>query len=89
MGELALSPVGLSATTKLAPRGYVGQMMGVWFLAASFGSIIAGLIAGEFNADAVAEMPGLYTQIVLTTAGCGLLMLAFVKPIRRLMGDIH
>jgi len=89
MGELALSPVGLSATTKLAPRGYVGQMMGVWFLAASFGSIIAGLIAGEFNADAVTEMPGLYTQIVLTTAGCGLLMLAFVKPIRRLMGDIH
>jgi len=89
MGELALSPVGLSATTKLAPRGYVGQMMGVWFLAASFGSIMAGLIAGEFNADAVADMPGLYTQIVLTTIGSGLLLLVFVRPLRRLMGNVH
>jgi POT family proton-dependent oligopeptide transporter len=85
MGELALSPVGLSATTKLAPKRYVGQMMGVWFLGAALGSIIAGLIAGEFNAEAVDEMPGLYTQIVLTTAGSGLLLTLFTKPIRKLM----
>ena len=87
MGELALSPVGLSATTKLAPKRYVGQMMGIWFLGASLGSIIAGLIAGEFNADSVEDMPGLYTQIVLTTAGCGLLLGLFTKPIRKLMGN--
>ncbi len=74
MGELALSPVGLSAVTKLSPRRYVGQMMGAWFLAASLGAILAGLIAGEFRADAIETMPGLYTQIVLTSVGIGLLL---------------
>ncbi len=89
MGELALSPVGLSATTKLAPRRHVGQMMGIWFLGASIGNLMAGLIAGEFNAEAVAEMPALYAQIVLTTVGSGLLLIVFTRPIRRLMGDVH
>ncbi len=89
MGELALSPVGLSSVSKLAPRRFVGQMMGVWFLAASLGNIIAGLIAGEFNADAVEAMPGLYLQIVLTTAGSGVLLALCAKPLKRLMGDRH
>ena len=89
MGELALSPVGLSSVSKLAPRRFVGQMMGVWFLAASLGSIIAGLIAGEFRADAVEEMPGLYLQIVLTTVGSGVLLALCAKPLKRLMGDAH
>lgn len=89
MGELALSPVGLSATTKLAPKRYVGQMMGIWFLGASFGSILAGLLAGEFNAESLNDMPDLYLQIVLTTAGSGLLLLAFARPIRRLMGGVE
>ncbi len=86
LGELALSPVGLSATTKLAPQRFVGQMMGVWFLGAALGNLIAGLIAGGFSDDAIAEFPALYLQIVLTSAGAGLLLLVFVKPIRRLMG---
>jgi len=89
MGELALSPVGLSSVSKLAPRRFVGQMMGVWFLANSMGYIIAGLIAGEFNADAVDEMPGLYLQIVLTTVGSGLLLALCAKPLKRMMGDRH
>jgi POT family proton-dependent oligopeptide transporter len=85
MGELALSPVGLSSVSRLAPRRFVGQMMGVWFLANSLGYIIAGLIAGEFNADAVDEMPGLYLQIVLTTVGSGVLLALLAKPLRRMM----
>ncbi|MFP6829612.1 MAG: MFS transporter, partial [Gammaproteobacteria bacterium] len=84
MGELALSPVGLSAVTKLAPRRFVGQMMGVWFLAASLGNILAGLLAGEFRADAVDEMPRLYLQIVLTTVGSGVLLALLAKPLKRL-----
>ncbi|MDH3417970.1 MAG: peptide MFS transporter [Gammaproteobacteria bacterium] len=87
MGELALSPVGLSSVSRLAPRRFVGQMMGVWFLAASLGNIIAGLIAGEFRADAVEEMPGLYLQIVLTTVGSGVLLALCAKPLKRMMGD--
>jgi POT family proton-dependent oligopeptide transporter len=89
LGELCLSPVGLSSVTKLAPRRLVGQMMGTWFLAASFGNLIAGQIAGDFNADAVGEFPRRYLGIVLTTAGTGLVLLLFTKPVKRLMAGIH
>ena len=88
MGELTLSPVGLSATTKLAPKRYVGQMMGIWFLAASLGNLIAGLIAGEFDANNVAAMPDQYMNIVMTTGGAGLILLVLSKPVRSLMGGI-
>ena len=89
MGELALSPVGLSAMTKLAPKRYCGQMMGIWFISSALGLIIAGILAGEFRADSVDTMPALYLQIVLTTAGSGLLLAVFVRPIRRLIGDVR
>lgn len=88
MGELALSPVGLSSISKLAPRRFVGQMMGVWFLSLSLGGIIAGLVAGEFRADAVEEMPALYTQIVISALGSGVLLAVLAKPLRRLMGGV-
>jgi POT family proton-dependent oligopeptide transporter len=85
IGELCLSPVGLSSVTKLAPRRLVGQMMGTWFLATSLGNLIAGLTAGKFSADGVAQMPAGYLHIVLMTAGAGMVLLVFTKPIRKLM----
>jgi POT family proton-dependent oligopeptide transporter len=87
-GELALSPVGLSVTTKLAPHRYVGQMMGMWFLATALGNLIAGQIAGEFEADNVAAFPDQYMQIVMTAGGAGLIMLLFSKPIKKLMSGV-
>jgi POT family proton-dependent oligopeptide transporter len=87
-GELALSPVGLSVTTKLAPHRYVGQMMGMWFLASALGNLIAGQIAGEFDANNVAAFPGQYMDIVLTAGGAGLIMLLFSKPIKKLMHGV-
>jgi POT family proton-dependent oligopeptide transporter len=84
MGELALSPVGLSAMTKLAPRRFVGQMMGMWFLCTALGSAAAGLIAGSFDTEALETWPAQYTQIALLTVGCGLLLLLLAKPLRRL-----
>ncbi len=89
MGELALSPVGLSAMTKLAPKRYCGQMMGIWFVSSALGLIVAGILAGEFRADSIDTMPALYLQIVLTTAGSGLLLAVFARPIRRLIGDVR
>jgi len=86
VAELVLSPVGLSATTKLAPRRFVGQMMGIWFLGASLGSVLAGLIAGEFSADNVDQMPGLYRNLVILGVGSGAVFLALTKPIQKLMG---
>ena len=87
MGELALSPVGMSAITKLAPRRLVGQMMGVWFLSLSLGSILAGLFAGEFRSDAVNEMPSLYLQLVMMTVGAGLILMLASGYLKRLAGD--
>ncbi len=49
LGELCLSPVGLSAVTKLAPLRIVGLMMGVWFLSNAFGNKLAGWAAGFFS----------------------------------------
>ena len=88
IGEICLSPVGLSSVTKLAPRRFVGQMMGIWFLGASLGNLIAGLVAGEFDPKNVQQMPGLYFQVVFTSLGTGALLLLFTKPIKKLIGGI-
>ena len=86
-GELCLSPVGLSAISKLSPKRYLSQMMGIWFLGAALGNLIAGLLAGRFDPESLNDMPGLYLQIVLVTIGAGLLLLAAVKPMRKFIGD--
>ncbi len=63
-GELFLSPVGLSAMTKLAPGKMVGLMLGVWFLASSLGSFAAGQIAGEFEPEQ-AKLVGLFWNLAI------------------------
>jgi POT family proton-dependent oligopeptide transporter len=88
-GELCLSPVGLSYVTKLAPKRLVGQMMGMWFLSLSLGNLAAGLIAGEFDANNVASMPGQYLHIVYFAVGLGAVLLVLSRPVKRLMGDIE
>ena len=85
-GELALSPVGLSAVTKLAPARLATQTMGIWFLAASLGNLLAGLLAGEMSGDDAHAMPALFMQIVLTAGGAALLLALFARPLRRLAG---
>ena len=84
-GELCLSPVGLSSVTKLAPAGRVGQMMGVWFIAAALGNLFAGLVAGrleELTPDA------LFWNVAITIGAAGVIALAANPLIRRWMGDV-
>lgn len=88
-GELCLSPVGLSTVTKLAPARFVGQMMGVWFLASSLGKLSAGLIAGSFDPDDLAGMPDRYLGIVMYGCGVGLLLLILSPRIVRWMGGVR
>ncbi|TXE13636.1 peptide MFS transporter [Algoriphagus aquimarinus] len=91
-GELSLSPVGLSLVTKLAPKGYGGQMMGIWFLSVALGNLIAGLIAGEASGgteEALAQMPDQYMLIVYTVFGSAALLFLLKPLIRRMMGDVH
>jgi POT family proton-dependent oligopeptide transporter len=88
-GELCLSPVGLSSVTKLAPRKLVGQMMGIWFLATSFGNLLAGLVAGEFKEDNVAGWPELYLKITILPIIAGVLLIVCAKPIKRWMEGVR
>ena len=71
VGELCLSPVALSAVSKLSPKRFAGQMMGVFVLTYSIGNIIAGLLSGHFDPNNVDEMPNLYLQIALFSIGVG------------------
>jgi POT family proton-dependent oligopeptide transporter len=87
-GELCLSPVGLSSVTKLAPKRLVGQMMGTWFLGASLGNLLAGLIAGWYKADAVEKMPALYLQQTILPVAAGLLLIILAKPIKNWVAGI-
>ena len=84
-GELCLSPVGLSAMTKLAPARIAGLMMGVWFLATSVGNFIAGRLAGFYEAM---PLPTLFTNIALFGVIPGLILLALAPAIKRQMGEV-
>jgi proton-dependent oligopeptide transporter, POT family len=86
IGELTLSPVGLSAMTKLAPARIAGLMMGVWFLAASVGNFIAGRLSGFYEAM---PLPTLFGTVALFAIVAGLLMFALVPWMKRLMGEVN
>ncbi len=88
-GELALSPVGLSATTKLAPRKYLGQMMGIWFVGAALGNLIAGLYSGNFDPENVQQMPSLFMSVVWLGVGSGILFIILGPWMRKWTGNIQ
>ncbi|WP_420915592.1 peptide MFS transporter [Algoriphagus confluentis] len=91
-GELSLSPVGLSLVTKLAPKSYGGQMMGIWFLSVALGNLIAGLIAGEASGgseEGLAAMPDQFMMIVYTVIGSALALFLLKPILRKMMGEVH
>jgi POT family proton-dependent oligopeptide transporter len=87
VGELCLSPVGLSSMTKLSPRKFVGQMMGIWFLASSVGTLIGGLVGGHVDPEKLDQMPRLFTTTTLSLMVAAALLAALIIPIRRMMQE--
>jgi proton-dependent oligopeptide transporter, POT family len=87
IGELTLSPVGLSATTKLAPKRYLGQMMGIWFVATSLGNLIAGLLAGGVDPKSPNDMAPLFMSVFIFAAVVGALFLVFSPIIKKWSGN--
>jgi len=75
VGELWLSPIALSAVSKLAPQRYIGQMMGVFVLTYSMGNIIASQLAAGYDPNNVADLPNLYQQIATISIGVGAVVL--------------
>lgn len=85
IGELCLSPVGLSTMTKLSPRKYVGQMMGIWFLATSVGNLIAGLLGGNVDPEKLEQMPKLFIGTTAALVGAAILLAILTPFIRKLI----
>ena len=86
IGELCLSPVGLSIVTKLAPSRIAGAMMGLWFLSIAVGNKLAGWAAGYFDR---LPLPQLFGAVALTTFVAAVVLLALTRPISRLMGGVR
>ena len=81
IGELTLSPIGLAAISNLSPKRFVGQMMGIWFLASSLGAIIAGLLSGQATYSGINSMPDLFNKIAIISSIIGLVLILISKPL--------
>jgi POT family proton-dependent oligopeptide transporter len=99
-GELCLSPVGLSAVTKLSVPSVVGVMMGAWFLATAYSEFVAAQLAklaaietvdGTVTdiGEALASYSSLFGDLLYVGLGVGLLLLAISPLLRRLMHGVH
>jgi POT family proton-dependent oligopeptide transporter len=87
IGELSLSPVGLSSMTKLAPRRFVSQMMGIWFLASALGNVIAGRLGGHVDPSKLDQMPQLFTMTTYSLVGAAIVCALLIVPIRKMMAS--
>ena len=85
-GELLLSPVGLSAVSKLAPERLASMMMGLWFLADSVGNYIGGRLASVYETF---SLPLLFALVAGVTVAFGLVMLVLVPPVKKLMSGVN
>ncbi len=86
LGELCLSPVGLSVVTKLAPTRIVGLMLGVFFLSNALGNKLAGWSAGFISTT---PLPVLFGATAAVTLAAAVVMFLLIRPVERLMGGVR
>jgi POT family proton-dependent oligopeptide transporter len=86
LGELSLSPVGLSMVTKLAPARILGFIMGIWFLTNALGNFLAGSVAGFFDR---LPLPQLFGEVGLVSLAAMIVLALLVKTIRGLMSGVR
>lgn len=85
LGELTISPIGLAAISDLSPKKYVGQMMGIWFLASSLGAIMAGLLSGQATNEGLVSMPILFNKIAFGASIFGMVLIIISRPLNRFL----
>ena len=81
-GELCLSPVGLSAMSKLAPVRIAGLIMGVWYLSISVGNYLAGMASSVYE---TVPLPTLFGLVTATALAASVVLALLVRPIRRML----
>ncbi len=97
IGELCLSPIGLSLMTKLAPQKLHGMMMGMWFLASAYGQYAAGILgAGMATVNEKAPLTEKlmsytegYKQLAIYALNAGVVLIVVSPLLRKLMHDVH
>jgi POT family proton-dependent oligopeptide transporter len=85
IGELCLSPVGLSAMTKLAPARMAGMMMGLWFVSIGIGDYLGGRVASLYEAISLPTLFGVVAGVAFAAA---LALVVLIKPTVRLMSGV-
>ena len=75
-GELALSPIGLSAFSKYAPKKYIGQMFGLWFLASAIGGVLSGLLGGDALVDGLESISPVFEFMIEYYVLLGIILIA-------------
>jgi POT family proton-dependent oligopeptide transporter len=96
LGELCLSPIGLSLMTKLSPKPLWGVMMGIWFLASAYGQYVAGILGADMaseNANASLSVKLMlytdgYKQLAIYALIAGIILIAISPLIRKLMQEV-
>ncbi|MBI2810729.1 MAG: peptide MFS transporter [Candidatus Melainabacteria bacterium] len=88
LGELCLSPVGLSTVTKLAPARFAALTMGAWYLSISIGNYTAGSLSGLFDEKNTSGMTTLFGSMALAALVAAVLMALLVPTVKKLMGNI-
>jgi POT family proton-dependent oligopeptide transporter len=85
LGELCLSPVGLSAMTKLAPDRAAGFIMGIWFLSTSIGNWLAGKAASLYSSM---PLPTLFSSVAWPSILAAIVLALLIKPTVRMMSGV-
>ncbi|TKX32290.1 peptide MFS transporter [Campylobacter aviculae] len=85
LGELCLSPVGLSIMTKIAPELIKSQVMGLWFVASALGNALAGFIGGEASEENIAYLPNLFLECMWILLGAAIVLFILKKSINKML----
>ncbi len=89
VGEMLLSPVGLSTMTKLAPQRLLGLVMGIWFLAAALGNKLAGVLAGHFESTNANDLADFFLKQAIWGGIATAILFALVPWVKKLMGGVR
>jgi len=95
-GELCLSPIGMSAMTKLSPQKTQAVIMGMWFLASAYGQYFAGLLGANIaeasenasNLDKLNVYADGYEQLAIYALVAGVVLIAISPFVKKLMGEV-
>lgn len=89
LGEIFLSPIGLSSMTMLAPTPIRGQMMGMWYAGVALANLVAGLIAGSVSEERIGDLPTIFMRIIIAVLVAAVLLLILNKTIQRMLDRAH